>query len=754
MFLLRKRPIVSKDHESLVSGSSRPLRLRMRPDLIHDRQTYQSRDYWIVKDPIALKYYRFEEEEFALLQMLDGQTSADDIQLQFSQRFAPQKISLNELFQLAGMLYRSSLLISESGNQGRELCRRSVENRRRTRRARWANVLAFQFRGFDPDGLLTWLEQRIGWFFSRPMLVVNIVLGLVAVSLMTTHWGEVQNRMPGFHEFFSSGNWLWLVLTLAITKVLHEFGHGVSCKRYGGQCHEMGFMLLVMTPCLYVNVSDAWTLANKWNRIAIAAAGMYVELFLASAAVLVWWFTEPGVVNQLALNAIFVCSVSTLLFNANPLMKYDGYYILSDLLEIPNLRQKSTALVQRAVTRWSMGIESYRDPFLPQRHRWFFAAYSIASVVYRWLITISIFFFFYTVLEPYGLQVVGQLMALMVMAGLLLSPAVQAIQFLSIPGRISQVKQSRAILTTVITLGTLAALLMIPVPHWIRCDLYVQPVHGATVYVKAPGRVKRILVEPNQRVQAGEILMELDNYELEVELAYLATQSNVASARRRSAIHISNSDPQYSGSVDTANASYVSFSKLAEQRRKDLDNLVVRAPISGILLAGDYVPKPAEDDGQLSAWHGRVLEQRNLGAVLLEGTTIGQIVPDARQLEAILAIDQGDIEFVGPSQPVEIWIRQTPGLTFAATTEQISTIEMKSVPRCLSAKYGGGMSTTTAADDSERPMSTIYRVSVPFQDPTQSIAAGSSGRAKIRVGNRSLGERFWRLICKTFRFEL
>ena len=177
-------------------------------------------------------------------------------------------------------------------------------------------------------------------------------------------------RLPEFQAFFAAQNWLlaggrrW-----PSTKVLHEFGHGLACKRFGGECHEMGVMLLVVTPCLYCNVSDAWMIPSKWRRAAIGAAGMYVELILASLATFLWWFSEPGLVNHLCLNVMFVCSVSTLLFNANPLMRFDGYYILADLLEIPNLRQKSAAVIQRKLGAWLLGLRERHDPFLPPRQQ-------------------------------------------------------------------------------------------------------------------------------------------------------------------------------------------------------------------------------------------------------------------------------------------------------------------------------------------------------------------------------------------------
>ncbi len=166
------------------------------------------------------------------------------------------------------------------------------------------------------------------------------MVGLGAAGLLVTQFEAFQNKLPAFEEFFAAKNWIWLAIVMALTKVFHEFGHGLACKKFGGQCHEMGVMLLVLTPCLYANVSDSWLLPSKWKRAFIAAAGMYVELVLASVAVFVWWFSQPGMINQLALNIVFISSVSTILFNANPLLRYDGYYILSDLLEIPNLRSK------------------------------------------------------------------------------------------------------------------------------------------------------------------------------------------------------------------------------------------------------------------------------------------------------------------------------------------------------------------------------------------------------------------------------
>ena len=170
------------------------------------------------------------------------------------------------------------------------------------------------FKGIDPDRLLNWLDPYIGWVFTRGAVLVSLVLALAALILVTVQWDAFHAKLPTFNEFFASKNWLWLALTMSVTKILHEFGHGLSCKHFRGECHEMGVMILVLTPCLYCNVSDSWMLPNKWHRAAIGAAGMYVELVLASISTFIWWFSEPGLLHYLALNVMFISSVSTILF--------------------------------------------------------------------------------------------------------------------------------------------------------------------------------------------------------------------------------------------------------------------------------------------------------------------------------------------------------------------------------------------------------------------------------------------------------
>src|SRR6188768_2514723 len=287
--------------DSLVSSSSRKLPIRCRPDLKARKQRYQGRLYWVVKDPVGLQYYRFEEEEYAILQMLDGQKSLDEIAQQFERDFPPQTIRTEELQQFIGMLHRSGLVITDAAGQGQQLVKRRRERIYQERMATLANILSLRFKGVDPERFFNFIYPYIRWFFSVPAMICCLALALSALTLVLVNFDLFQSRLPSFHSFFQAQNWLWLGLTLAITKILHEFGHGLSCKHFGGECHEIGIMMLVMTPCLYCNVSDSWMLPNRWHRAAIGAAGMYVELVLASFCTFVWWFTEPGPLNYFAL---------------------------------------------------------------------------------------------------------------------------------------------------------------------------------------------------------------------------------------------------------------------------------------------------------------------------------------------------------------------------------------------------------------------------------------------------------------------
>ncbi len=736
---------------SFIPSTRRPVALRKRPDLEARRQWRQGRRYWIVKDPLALRYYCFEEEEFALLEMLDGATSLEQMQREFEQRFSPQRLSTTELHHFLAMLHRSGLVISDAPGQGQALKRRGDEKRRQERLAKWTNLLALRFKGVDPDRLLTRLNAVAGWMFSTPAVVATCLFALAAAALVFTHFDEFQAKLPTFQQFFAAENWLLIALTLAGTKVLHEFGHGLACKRFGGECHEMGVMLLVFTPCLYCNVTDSWMLSSRWRRAAVAAAGMYVELALAAAATFLWWFSHPGLLNSLCLNVMFVCSVSTLAFNANPLMRYDGYYILSDLLEIPNLRQKASAVVSRTLASLVLGLRPAPDPFLPQRRRGWFAAYAVAATLYRWVITFSILWFLWKVLEPYGLQAVGQTMASLAVAGMIVQPTARAVGFLRSPGRWDAVKKLRLATAVALAAAVVAAVLYAPLPHYITCQVTVQPRDAAFVYVESPGRLVAIHAAPGDYVAAGQPLATLENVELQLQLEQLAGRRAELLVRLTGLRRAAFENEQAAQEIAEVEKALEAIEEQVARRERDFERLTIVAPTAGALIAPPEVTPPQNDE-RLPTWSGIPLKPENLGAFLNDGVLLAQ-VGDPRRLEVMLAVDQAQIEFLRPGQQVDVVLEPLRTVKSITRLEHISQAEMQSAPRALASQTGGSLPTAPDQEGRLRPLSVTYQASAPLDDPEGLIVPGATGQARIHAGHQTLAQRAWRTLCATFRFQ-
>jgi putative peptide zinc metalloprotease protein len=741
--------------DSLVSSSSRKLPIRKRPDLKARKQRYQGRIYWVVKDPVGLQYYRFEEEEYAILQMLDGHSSLDEIAQRFERDFPPQTIRTEELQQFIGMLHRSGLVITDAAGQGQQLVKRRGEKKKQELMQAATNVLSMRFKGIDPERFFNFIYPYIRWFFSVPAMVCCITLGLLALSLIIVQFDVFHSRLPDFHYFFRAQNWMWLALTLCVTKILHEFGHGLSCKHFGGECHEIGIMMLVLTPCLYCNVSDSWMLPNRWHRAAIGAAGMYVELVLASIACFIWWFTVPGPLNYICLNVMFVSSVSTVMFNANPLLRYDGYYILSDVLEIPNLRQKASTILNRKLGKWCLGLEEPEDPFLPQRRQWLFATYTVASAIYRWVVTFSILYFLNRVFEPYGLKVLGQAIALGSLYGLLIQPLWNMYKFFSVPGRLGKVKSLRIYATLAVIFSAIAGILFVPLPSHVYCPVEVQARGAKSVYVWQDGILEKTFIQPGDQVKEGQLLAQLKNVDVEFDIEKLTGQRNVFQAQLQGLNLVSLTDRNASSEIEPTEKSLASMTQQLSQREDDRKALRLVAPCSGTVLPAPLVEKHEDESVHLPTWHGSPLEPENIGAHLVKGTKLCQ-VGDPHSLEARLYIDQGDIEFVAPGQKVEVMLTQTAEYSYVSTIEHVSPQSEKTAPTHLSSLHGGDLPSKADPTGAARPLSPIYEAVVPLPEDSKQplLRIGLVGKAKINTAPRTLWARLVRYLSHTFNFEL
>lgn len=745
--------------DSLVSSSARVLPIRVRTDLQAKRSQYLGRNYWVIKDPIGLKYYRFQDEENAILNMFDGYHSLDDIKERFEKEFPPQKITLEEIQNFMGMLHSSGLIIAGVPNQGHELLKRRKKKRRQELFAAYSNILCIRFKGFDLDWLLKAMLPYVRWFYHPVTVACFLCLMLCALSLVLVEFDQFRGRLPGFKQFFGPSNLFLLSLTLGVTKILHEFGHGLTAKYFGGECHEMGIMILVLTPCLYCNVSDSWMLPSKWHRIAIGIGGVYVECCLAAICTFLWWFSTPGLVNYICLNIMFISSVSTILFNINPLLRYDGYYILADLLEIPNLRQKATKIMTRKCSEWFLGMEQQDDPFLPQKNQLLFAVYSVAAVCYRWVITASILYFVHRVFKSYGLLILGQIIAAMSLYSLIVMPLWKVAKFFWVPGRIYKVKKKNFYISLAGLAILVACFFYVPLPYTVYVPMMTElrpDESSSRIYVSSVGgQLVQLNVAPGDTVEKGDVLAVLRNRELDLNI--INTMGEIDQTKKRIALlkrlMILSGDGRSGANIEPLEKSVATAEKQLASLQKDYEKLTLRAPISGMVVSPDWRPARPSPGGRLPGWWGSPMEERNMNA-FLEPNTHFCSVGDPQKMQAVLIVDQKRIEFVNLDQDVDIMLKEFPGHVIKGKVLELESRQMDRMPKQLSNKGGGDVPCTSEPDGTEIPAEPSYRVNVLIDNPDESIRIGTTGWAKIHVRPQTLFARAWRWVSDTFTFRL
>jgi putative peptide zinc metalloprotease protein len=570
------------------------VRVRLRRDLAIEAQKYEGRTFHVVKDPVSLRYYRLKDNEYFLLQYLDGKHTLEDAQKEYEIRYRPDRLKLEDLEQFAQQLINAGLAQNESPRAGKQL----YEQRAKRKRSEWmqtlTNILYIKIPVFDPDRTLTRMLRWVGWIFSLWFFALSVGLMVSAGLLILTHFETFRAKLPEQQVFFRFQTVVYMWAALGVVKVIHEFGHGLSCKVFGGEVHEMGALLLCLSPALYCNVSDAWTLPNKWHRIIISAAGIYVELVIAAIATFVWWnsATQPFL-NNLALSLIVVCSVSTVVFNANPLMRYDGYYVLADWLEIPNLRERSNRFLKNLVLEHCLGIEVVPEPYMVLWRRILFVSYAIGSYIYRWVVTFAILWFLDSFLRPHKLETISRMLALGAAASMAGWPLYRLGKAIYRRGRLPDMKKWRvAVSASVLTVIILFAC-FVPLPlSRIRGQALVEADRAASgkLYVHHDGILIKLNVRPGDQVNKDDVLAVFEDRELDAELRKAVIE------RDHSAEHISIlgekkrqlKDDAEKGKVDEEISKAGSKQRDAEARVKALEkikenDLILIAPCSGTI---------------------------------------------------------------------------------------------------------------------------------------------------------------------------
>ncbi len=721
----------------------RPLNLRKRPDLSISPLSGEDRTDWVVKDPLALNYVLLRDEEYTVLNLLDGQTSLHQIRQQFERKFFPLELTSIRLQEFLATLNRQNLLVVDSEGQGEQLLQRRSERTRKERLSRWTNVLAIRFRGFNPERLFEWLHPQFRWIYSWPFMTAYVLIVVAASILLALQFSSLRLQLAELDLLSTPTNLLWLAVTLAAAKIIHEFAHGLTCRHFGGSCHEIGLMLLVFTPCLYCNVSDAWSFPNRWHRIAVSAAGILAEVFLASLCLLVWWFSEPGLLNSLCLNMVVVCGVSTLLLNGNPFLRYDGYYVLSDLLRVPNLREQSTEVVQSYLARWFLGISLLPETRLAVRRRGQLAAYWIASTAYRWFILIAILWMVNLAAKQFKIEIAARLLTCFVVLSLLSFGCLKAYNFYK--KRFREIRHFRAAIFVGLFCSLAMGLLLMPMQRQIEVPAVVQPTNVEPIFIVVPGHLVDS-VALGSRVERGETLARLRNLDLQLEIRTLIGQRKLQEHHLQNLELRSLRDDHAAADIAPAKEVLSKIEQRLAEKKADLDRLTIRAPIDGLVMPVNFQRMARDEEGQLTPWHGNPLEKRNSGAYLEVGTTLCRIGnPD--EMDALLTIDQTQMQHLAVGQRVSVLLYELRERVLMGTITEISQAEIS-----LLEKQNAAVSPKDRSSDNGLSEVT-YRARVKFDVKLKGLLSGAGGRAKVHVEAAPLGERLYEHLSRTFRFS-
>lgn len=491
---------------------------KLRDDLIFSPQAGAAEAAVVVKDPARGRFFRFREAEDFILRQFDGTTTLDLVRQRVEERFGTA-LPAESLQQFVEKIRLLGLLEGEAGA--------AIARPGRIR----GDPFNLRFKMFDPDRLLDRLIRRLGFFFTPHFVAGSALLVLCACGLTVGNWPEIRHEFAGLLRF-ESLLLAWVVMLVVIA--FHEFAHGLTCKHFGGHVHEMGFLLIFFQPAFYCNVSDAWLFPEKSRRLWVTFAGAWFELFLWALATLVWRVTEP----QTALHhfALIVVATSAFksFFNMNPLIKLDGYYLLSDFLDVPNLRQKASAYLRARVGAVFGPPAAWLREVSPRDRRIFVLYGVLAGVFSLWLLgVVALSFGGYLVREYQG------------WGFLVFAAALGSVFRYSIRNSFQALKSSlqrertattfwRGPVKAAILLALVVALLLLVRPELkVSGAFVILPMRNAEVRAEIAGIIHEILVEQGAEVKQGDLLARLSDRDHQAELRKTRAEIQEKEARLR-----------------------------------------------------------------------------------------------------------------------------------------------------------------------------------------------------------------------------
>ncbi len=623
-------------------------RPRLRPDLVLVEQTYRGELTYILKDPASHKYFRFRPVEITVMRALDGQRTVADAALALADegirvsaaavaKFAEK---LNGLGLLERTLREQSVLLME---------RLRTERRQRLGRGAFqGELLRMRWSIGDPNRFLDRTMPYVRFCFTREFALVSLALFAVYFLVLAVRWPEFSRELSDLYHFrFTLRDLILMEVVGSVVIAIHELGHAYTCKRYGGQVHEMGAMLIYFEPAFFCNVNDAWTFPELRARLWVTAAGSWIQMVVASLAAIVWWAATPGgLISEIALIAVLIGGFTTVLINLNPLIPLDGYYALSDYLEVPNLRQRAFAhlswLVKRKIFR--LDVEA---PLADDRERRIFTIYSLLAAWYIISIFVLIGGAVYGWLNR-ALGLLGAMLFTVLVWRMARDPIREWVRtaLASVRGILARMPRGRRGRVLAAVGGVILIGALVPRPITVTGRFTVSPAATFTLMALDSGVVFEISAREGAVVSQGATVARLRN--LELERATAAADRAVDSlVLRETSARAGGRDGEAARLADTRKAEAARLDGL----RKRMESLVLRAPDRLVVVT----PRPEELAGR---------------SVVMGDTVLQLVHPD--RIEARIAVAGAGASLIRPGLPVRLVSHADPGLRAGALVTQVS----------------------------------------------------------------------------------
>ena len=708
----------------------------LRPRLRHGVQALhrplRGRAWVLLLDPVTQRFHRMSPQVWGVLQLLDGRRTLDEIwaaACAVPARPGPPvadaahaAISQTDLLQLMSSLHANDLLQSQVSPDAAEVFERFQKQSRLRVKQSWLNPLNIRLPLLHPDA---WFERQAGLarrVMSWPVLLLWLILVLPAAGLAWQHWTALTENLSD--RVLAASNVALLWLTYPLVKAVHEWAHGLAVKAFGGTVREIGLMFMVFTPVPYVDATSSYRFPSKWARALVAAAGIMAELVLGSIAMYVWLLAEPGLVTAVAFNVILIAGVSTVLINGNPLMRYDGYFIACDLLEVPNMGQRASHYCIYLLDRYGFGARDAQPPLQVQGERGLLLAYGLVSPVYRMVITFGLIWFVAT-----EYLFVGAVMALMALWSALLQPVWKGWKHLR-QGATLATRRDPALRRSSAALLLAAGFIgLVPLPFYSVHQAVVWVTDDAIVRAESSGQVARALVQPGAAVAAGDILLALENPVLSADVGVAAAGLAQVQAQLRQA------------EVDAHAKALALRDELVSRTDKLTDT---QARLTGLEVrashAGRWVPRATTEQG---------------GRYVKRGEVLGYVVAGASQVVRT-AVPQEDMDLIRSGlHGVQVRLAQAVRVTVdARLRRQVPGGEFELVSSALGTAGGGEIAVDPAKPGGTHTLKRVFDVEVGLAQASPAAVFGDRAYVRFDLGAAPLGWQWFLRLRQLFLARL